>query len=126
MDPLVLLLLGIIIGLVISLAYLNFKKPTQHQHASDFAALEAMFEQFMEELEEKQQEFRAEIAECEQQGKMVRTQPPSGKHQKVLDLFAQGKDATSIARQLGIGRGEVDLIIQLKSHQLHVANSKEV
>ncbi len=124
LDQLVLLLLGIIVGLMVGLVLLYYKRPVSGQNRidADYAAVEQMFDQLMTELEEKHQTILQELSDWEQkfhsmQGEVEtkdRHEQRSPKSTAVLELDRQGLAPLEIAKRLGIGQGEVDLVLQLK------------
>ncbi|HHY10003.1 MAG TPA: hypothetical protein GX528_05495 [Firmicutes bacterium] len=88
----------------------------------DFALFEVMAEEAMAELEARQQEFLEEIEKrhaslLELHNQMVRVFLPertkSPKVVAVLELAEEGLDEQTIAKRLGLGTGEVQLILEL-------------
>ncbi|NLJ80642.1 MAG: hypothetical protein GX335_06440 [Firmicutes bacterium] len=98
----------------------------------DFSLMEVVFEEALQELKERQSQLIAEIEEkhaslLELQGEMVRTfLPPdiqSPKVLAVLELAQEGCDEVTIAKRLGLGTGEVQLILEL--NQSEAAEAKK-
>jgi len=123
---------------------------------SNFQSMELMFEQFMEELEVKQEAWRQEYQRAMEEMERLKTAdeervsptgnvvPLQGKansetagppvnqwaHQRrsprtlsstrtkqVFDLAEQQLQPEDIAKELQMGKGEVELILQLKMHR---------
>ena len=89
---------------------------------TDYSVLEMMVEEAINQLEERQGEILAEIEEQHQallelQKQIVSSFIPeyqqSPKVLAVLELAAQNKDVADIAKKLGLGLGEVELILEL-------------
>lgn len=125
MDYFLMLSLGLAFGIL--LIYLLRPALFVRQKA-DFAALEAMFEEFIEELDTKQELFREEIEQFRQEfadkekqldqrlASLISPSPaniPSPKVRAVLELAQEGIDEVDIAKKLGLGKGEVQLILEL-------------
>lgn len=100
--------------------------------SSDFALLEVMVEESIAELEKRQAEIIAEIEEKHQallelQQQIIRSFVPqeqkSPKVMAVLELAAENKDAAAIAKRLGLGLGEVELILELNKDDKPLAES---
>lgn len=100
--------------------------------SSDFAVLEVMVEESIAELEKRQAEIIAEIEEKHQallelQQQIIRSFVPqeqkSPKVMAVLELAAENKDAAAIAKRLGLGLGEVELILELNKDDKPLAES---
>ncbi|NMA61622.1 MAG: hypothetical protein GX956_07060 [Firmicutes bacterium] len=95
-----------------------FAKPNQ-----DFTYFEVMLEEAIVELEQKQQELLEEIEEqrtalLELHGQLLAAYTPkqnqSPKVLAVLELAKDGQDAAAIGKRLGLGTGEVELILELE------------
>jgi hypothetical protein len=89
---------------------------------NDYAMLEMMIDEAIEQLEKRQQEILAEIEQQHQallelQKQILSSYMPepqkSPKVLAVLELVAQGLDVADIAKKLGLGLGEVELILEL-------------
>lgn len=89
---------------------------------TDYSMVEAIVDEAIEQLEHRQEEILAEIeaqhqALLELQKQIIATFLPerqrSPKVLAVLELAAQEIDAEDIAKKLGLGRGEVELILEL-------------
>lgn len=135
MNQLMMFSLGLIIGIVIGVLGSNFSRTskTKYQVQQDFATMEDMFEQFMGELEGKYQAILAEITEQEgtlkelYRGVLVTevteqiTEDDSNKESPkvtaIRQLLNQGCSAETVAKQLGIGQGEVLLMMELEKIQ---------
>ncbi len=105
-----------------------FTRPNQ-----DFAFFEVMLEEAITELEEKQREFLVEIEEqraalLELHGQLLQAYTPprtqSPKVLAVLELAQEGHDAQVIAKRLGVGTGEVQLILELEKDWKTLAESE--
>ncbi|MDI9484251.1 MAG: hypothetical protein WAO57_12085 [Syntrophomonadaceae bacterium] len=90
--------------------------------SEDYAMLEAMVEQSMEELETRQAEILQEIegkhkALLELQEQIMASFiPAAGQSPKVLavlELAKEEENVSEIAKKLGLGLGEVQLILEL-------------
>lgn len=99
---------------------------------TDFSVLEVMVEEALEQLEQRQAEILAEIEEqhnalLELQKQILSSFFPepqqSPKVLAVLELASQGKDVEQIARKLGLGVGEVELILELNKDSEPLAES---
>jgi DNA-binding NarL/FixJ family response regulator len=91
-----------------------------------------MVEEAINQLEERQGEILAEIEEQHQallelQKQIVSSFIPeyqqSPKVLAVLELAAQNKDVADIAKKLGLGLGEVELILELNKESEPLAES---
>lgn len=99
---------------------------------TDYSVLEMMVEEVINQLEERQGEILAEIEEQHQallelQKQIVSSFIPeyqqSPKVLAVLELAAQNKDVADIAKKLGLGLGEVELILELNKESEPLAES---
>lgn len=99
---------------------------------TDYSVLEMMVEEAINQLEERQGEILAEIEEQHQallelQKQIVSSFIPeyqqSPKVLAVLELAAQDKDVADIAKKLGLGLGEVELILELNKQSEPLAES---
>jgi DNA-binding NarL/FixJ family response regulator len=99
---------------------------------TDYSVLEMMVEEAINQLEERQGEILAEIEEQHQallelQKQIVSSFIPeyqqSPKVLAVLELAAQNKDVADIAKKLGLGLGEVELILELNKESEPLAES---
>lgn len=134
------LITGLIIGVICGVAIggINKSNSFNSSHDHNFITLENIFEQYMSELNQKQEEIvtlitKFEIKQKQQKqaeqsiveqpsvksrpSKKQPSVPPNqnSKRELVLDLLAKGHDQEQIAQRLGIGKGEVQLIAQLKN-----------
>ncbi|HPT84293.1 MAG TPA: hypothetical protein PLM25_10405 [Limnochordia bacterium] len=98
----------------------------------DFSVLELMVEEAIEQLEQRQAEILAEIEQQHQALLELQKQimssfiPESKKSPKVLavlELAAQRRDVEDIAKKLGLGVGEVELILELYKDNEPLAES---
>lgn len=89
---------------------------------TDYSVLEMMVEEAINQLEERQGEILAEIEEQHQAllelqkqiaSSFIPEYQQSPKVLAVLELAAQNKDVADIAKKLGLGLGEVELILEL-------------
>lgn len=144
MSQLMMFLLGLIVGIVIGVLGTNLWRvsSTRFKIDQEFATLEDTFEQFMEELDQKYQKIVEEIAEREaklytlynniqsktekmsqdkravsNQPKNRKTKSSTSKIQNIKALLAEGQIPESVAKQLGIGKGEVELLLRLENMQ---------
>lgn len=120
------LFIGIFIGLFGGITISNFVNPFQQRSGQfSFSTLESIFEQYIDELSEKQEEFRDELLkwkmEFEEMRKtLVKSENEStefSKSELVIDLLNEGYNLEQVAKKLGIGKGEVELIGQLKNSE---------
>ncbi|NLL47633.1 MAG: hypothetical protein GX249_03535 [Firmicutes bacterium] len=104
-----------------------FTRPNQ-----DYAMLEAVIEESIGELEAKQAEILAEIEEKHNALMKLHEQitasflPANTQSPKViavLELMEQGDDPAQIAKKLGLGLGEVQLILELNKERKTLAES---
>lgn len=112
-----------LLGMALAVLLLFVARPGLFTRANpDFSLLEVMFEESMEELEKRQEELVAEIENkhallMELHAQMMRNflpgQARSPKVLAVLELAQQGCDQLTIAKRLGLGTGEVQLILEL-------------
>lgn len=126
MEYIITLLLGIILGVLL----LYILKPSYFNQTKtpDFTSLEVMFEQFIDEMDNKQEQFRQEIAEKETALKRlqmeiersVKDSTVSPKVLKVQSLYEEGHGVQEIAQKLGIGQGEVELILNLEKQKTNL------
>jgi rRNA maturation endonuclease Nob1 len=88
----------------------------------DFSMFEAMVEESIAELEKRQEEIVREIEEKHQallelqEQILARFVPPDTQSPKVLavlELAREDSDVKNIAKKLGLGVGEVQLILEL-------------
>lgn len=122
MDLFLVFLLGIVFGI----GGLFLARPSLFVRANqDFSVFEAMFEESMEELEKRHNEYLAEIEEREKAllnlyaevaASLVQDPNQSPKVQAVLELYEANCDEVTIAKRLGLGLGEVQLILALNKH----------
>ncbi len=93
-----------------------------------------MFEDAMDELERRQEQFLREVQTRHQELLELQhklntafappTQAKSPKVLAVLQLAEQGDEVASIAKQLGLGVGEVELIMDLNKEWETLAESE--
>lgn len=130
-----------ILGMAMAVVVLFVLRPELFSRtSSDFTVYEMMLEDTLAELERKQEEFYKELAQKEKQlellqqemektlavvqkqskipvdnlsSKKKKVQHHSPKVQTVLELALEGQDADTIAKKLGLGIGEVQLILGL-------------
>lgn len=142
MEYLVTLLLGLLLGILV----LYVTKPGYFvKQPHEFQTLELMFEQYMDEMDEKQEAWRAEYRRCCQHlealsaqgrawdtpheaapdpGAMTGTGETQESRQRLIDslpaietLAEQGVQPAEIAQRLELGTGEVGLVLSLKNHR---------
>lgn len=122
MDLFLVFLLGIVFGI----GGLFLARPSLFVRANqDFSVFETMFEESMEELEKRHNEYLAEIEEretallnlyAEVAASLVQDPNQSPKVRAVLELYEANCDEVTIAKRLGLGLGEVQLILELNKH----------
>lgn len=111
------------LGIALAVVILFLIRPGMFTRSSpDFTLFEVMFEESMAELEKKHEAVLAEIEEQRQslvelQKQILTTimpgQTQSPKVLAVLELAAEEQDVEKIAKKLGLGLGEVQLILTL-------------
>ncbi len=98
----------------------------------DFTMFETVVEDSISQLEQRQAEILSEIDEKHQAllelqdqiiANFVPTQSKSPKVLAVLELAHQNEDVTAIAKKLGLGLGEVQLILELNKEREPLAES---
>ena len=99
---------------------------------TDYSVLEMMVEEAINQLEERQGGILAEIEEQHQAllelqkqiaSSFIPEYQQSPKVLAVLELAAQNKDVADIAKKLGLGLGEVELILELNKESEPLAES---
>ena len=123
-----------LLGIALAVVVLFVTRPALFTRSSeDYTLFETMFDDAMEELERRQQEFIEDIqarhnALLELQAKLNTAIAPdrarSPKVLAVLELAQQEDDINVIAKQLGLGVGEVELILELNKEWEMVAESE--
>ncbi len=142
MEYLVTLLLGLLLGILV----LYVTKPGYFvKQPQEFQTLELMFEQYMDEMDEKQEAWREEYRRCCQHletmaahdrawdrqhvaapgaGATAGTGENQESRQRLIDslpaietLAEQGVPPAEIAQRLELGTGEVALVLSLKNHR---------
>jgi len=111
------------LGMIVAVLALFLIRPGLFARPNlDYSVMEMMVEEAINQLEERQQAILAEIEEQQRillqlQDQIVKSfLPESHKSPKVLavlELAAQGKDVAEVAKKLGLGLGEVELILEL-------------
>lgn len=120
MEFFLVFVLGIILTIVLLFLIRPslFSKPTQ-----DFTYFEVMLDEAIAELEERQQSILDEIEEQKKALLQLHEQllsayaPKASQSPKalaVLELAKEGHEVASIAKRLGLGTGEVQLILDLE------------
>lgn len=112
-----------LLGIALAVVVIYLLRPGLFSRSNqDFSLFEVMFEEALTKLEDRQKEFIAEIERREAellslQQKIMTTflpvQSPSPKIGAVLELASQDLAAPEIAKKLGLGIGEVLLILEL-------------
>lgn len=128
MDELVVLLIGLVVGFFMGIVVMKvFISPESNNYEQNYATLESVYEQYITELDEKHSAILADIKQSQVQfavtNKNTMGKQPviqmnkelSAKSQAVCELLDQGNDINGIAKQLGLGKGEVELILHLKN-----------
>jgi len=119
-------LLGLVCGWLICLLSGNHlrEQAEKQDFQSQLKTYDTIFEQYVDQLTEKQEEIRKEIQTWLQNAKRVAGQPSRGfrinqeKANQVLELINQGYNTVEVAQKLGLGVGEVELIQQLKNSEI--------
>ncbi len=135
MEYIIVLLLGVILG--VGVVFL-LRPQLFVGRGQDFSMLEAMYDQMVEDLEEREQRLHVQIEEWERRIREARSTDkgfssnrPTGspmpveagegdrvsqssKVGAVAELLEQGCEPLAVAKRLGIGRGEVELIMRLR------------
>ena len=121
------------LGMALAVVILFVARPNLFTRTNqDFAFFEVMLEEAIVELEEKQQEFleieQQRAALLELHGQLREAYAPkeaqSPKVLAVLELAREGQDAAVIAKRLGLGTGEVQLIMELEKDWKPLAQSE--
>lgn len=112
-----------ILGIVLAMVVLFIVRPGLFTRSNqDFTLFEVMLEESLEEFENRQKQLISELEQrqnelAELQQKIINSVAPekvqSPKIISVLNLQAEGYDDESIAKKLGLGIGEVQLILSL-------------
>lgn len=121
------------LGIIVAVVVFFIRRPALFTRPNtDFAVLEAVLEESLEELEKRQTEILQEIEEkhkalLELQEQIIAnfipTTTQSPKVLAVLELARQNTNLSDIARKLGLGIGEVQLILDLNKKQQPLAES---
>ncbi len=114
-----------VLGIIVAVVGMYIARPALFTRpSSDFAMLEAVVEESIGELESRQTQILTEIEEKHQallelQGQIVASLGPAGPQSPkviaVLELAAHNDDPQGIAKKLGLGVGEVQLILELNN-----------
>lgn len=121
------------LGIATTVLVLFLLKPALFTRPNtDYSVLEMMVEEAINQLEERQGEILAEIEEQHQAllelqkqiaSSFIPEYQQSPKVLAVLELAAQNKDVADIAKKLGLGLGEVELILELNKESEPLAES---
>ncbi|NMA99977.1 MAG: hypothetical protein GX971_00440 [Firmicutes bacterium] len=121
------------LGVAVSVVVVFVLRPGLFSRPStDYAMFEVMVEEAISELEQRQAEIIAEIDEkqkalLELQEQIIKSFVPkehkSPKVLAVLELAAQNQDVAGIAKKLGLGLGEVELILELNKDEKPLAEN---
>ena len=121
------------LGIAVSIVGVFIFRPNLFTRPNeDYAMLEAMIEESISELEARQAEIIAEIDEKHRalmklQEQIIANFLPahvqSPKVTAVLELMQQGDEMVTIAKKLGLGLGEVQLIAELNKDRKPLAES---
>ncbi len=101
------LLIGLFGGMVISSQFTMSKK---HDFENEYNAFTAIFDQYVDELSQKQAAIQQDLKQLETKIPDLARQPRT---QQVLDLINLGYSTAQVAKKLEMGIGEVELICQL-------------
>ncbi len=112
-----------LLGIVLAVVVLFVVRPGLFTRTNqDFSLFEVMLEESLEEFEQRQNQLLDELEQrqkelIELQQKIINNFAPeqiqSPKVASVMSLQAQGHDDETIAKKLGLGIGEVQLILSL-------------
>lgn len=112
-----------LLGIIVAVVGIFVARPALFTRSNtDFAMLEVVVEESIVELETRQSQILEEIeakheALLKLQGQLIASFVPTGtqspKVMAVLELAEQNEDPLGIARKLGLGLGEVQLILEL-------------
>lgn len=121
------------LGVALAIVVIFVLRPGLFSRSStDYAMLEVMIEESISELEKKQAELIEELEEKQQallelQEQVIKSIAPvqhqSPKVLAVLELAAEDEDVAGIAKKLGLGLGEVKLILELNKDSKTLAES---
>lgn len=121
------------LGVALAIVVIFVLRPGLFSRSStDYAMLEVMIEESISELEKKQAELIEELEEKQQallelQEQVIKSIAPvqhqSPKVLAVLELAAEDEDVAGIAKKLGLGLGEVELILELNKDSKTLAES---
>ncbi len=127
MDRFLFFIVGTILGLFGGFSISNFFNSRQinQDNQLNFTMLESVFEQYIDELSKKQEEIKSQLLKWkleldETYKNLAKNKVGNTKFSKselVIDLMEEGYKAEEIAKKLGIGKGEVELIFQLKNNE---------
>lgn len=116
-----------LLGIIVAVVGIFIARPALFTRSNaDFAMLEVVVEESIVELEKRQTQILAEIEEKHQallelQGQIIASFVPTGiqspKVMAVLELAEQNEDLLGIAKKLGLGLGEVQLILELNKNR---------
>lgn len=123
-----------LLGIALAVVVLFVTRPGLFTRTKqDFSLFETLFEDAMDELEERQQQLLQEVQERHQALLELQSQlntalgPTKARSPKVLavlQLAEEGDDIPVIAKQLGLGVGEVELILELNKDWETLAESE--
>lgn len=112
-----------LLGIIVAVVGIFIARPALFTRSNtDFAMLEVVVEESIAELETRQSQILEEIeakheALLKLQGQLIASFVPTGtqspKVMAVLELAEENEDPLGIARKLGLGLGEVQLILEL-------------
>lgn len=123
------------LGIAVSIVGVFIFRPNLFTRPNeDYAMLEAMIEESISELEARQAEIIAEIDEKHRalmklQEQIIANFLPahvqSPKVTAVLELMQQGDEVVTIAKKLGLGLGEVQLIAELNKDRKPLSSKSD-
>ncbi|HHT67837.1 MAG TPA: hypothetical protein GXZ85_01105 [Firmicutes bacterium] len=122
-----------LLGIIVTIISVFVVRPSLFTRPNvDFAMLETVVEESIAQLETRQGEIIKEIEEKHQAllelqeqiiAKFVPADAQSPKVLAVLELAEKNEDLMGIAKKLGLGLGEVELILELNKEREPLAES---
>lgn len=122
-----------LLGIIVTIISVFVVRPSLFTRPNvDFAMLETVVEESIAQLETRQGEILKEIEEKHQAllelqeqiiAKFVPADTQSPKVLAVLELAEKNEDSMGIAKKLGLGLGEVELILELNKEREPLAES---
>ncbi|MGI6036948.1 MAG: DUF6115 domain-containing protein [Limnochordia bacterium] len=114
------IIIGVLVSVIIFLLWYVIKEPRKQSYSNVELTMHAMLEELDQKYRELEGRLEAKARAIEEQlGKKSARPTPTrresmDKVRQIRRLAGQGLDCQGIARQLGIGKGEVELILNLQ------------